>query len=153
MKTIKILSIVALILFIAYVSFFRWNYGFWPPKSARNYASYVSKTKIPFSAKLLYHSEQWGMVDYISDGHFHTLFEIDDPAFFQSLYQTGEFKELNDSTVKDIPLIPIPQAMQKYFSGAGIKGKYEFVKEKDGSFSLLIVDERRKYYLIWIGNM
>lgn len=128
---------------------YRWNYGFWPPRTAHKVISQISKTELPPNSEvLLFHEGETNF--FMDDDYIVALFKLNDNSFINKLYDTGNFISLTDAT---IPQLPIPMDIRnKYFSQKGIIGKYELSKQL-GSTSLLLFDENRGYYFVLIEHL
>ncbi len=149
-KKLKITSCI--ILFGVTIGFigYRWNYGFWPPRTAHKVISQISKTELPPNSEVLLFQE--GETNFLmDDAYIVALFKLNDSSFTKKLYDTGHFSSLSDSTISQLP---IPMNLRnKYFSQKGIKGKYELLNQEMGNLSLLLVDESRGYYFVLVEHL
>lgn len=129
---------------------YRWNYGFWPPRTAHKVISQISKTELPPNAEVLLFQE--GETNFLmDDDYIVALFKLNDSSFIKKLDDTGNFISLTDAT---IPQLPIPMDIRnKYFSRKGIKGKYELINREMGDCSLLLIDESRGYYFVLVEHL
>lgn len=129
---------------------YRWNYGFWPPRTAYKVISQISKTALPSNSEvLLFHEGETNF--FMDDDYIVALFKLNDSSFIKKLYDTGNFISLTDAT---IPQLPIPMDIRnKYFSQKGIEGKYELINKEMGECSLLLIDESTGYFFVLVEHL
>lgn len=149
-KRFKKIAFALLFVGFLIVVAYRWNYGFWPPRNAHKLVSQISKTKLPADSKIIFFHE--GETNFLMDDEYIVaLFEVNDRSFFETLYHTGHFKPLTDSTMTQLP---IPMNIKKnYFSQRGLKGKFELNSNEKGITSLLLVDESRGYFFLLLEHL